>query len=282
MRCMNLMRLPNCRSFRTAAAAAALTAPVFAFEPPPERTVTIVRAGSGSFLGIGVAEIEAERAKSLGLRDVHGVEVTRVEEDSPAAKGGMRTGDVVVEFNGQRVEGSEQFIRLVRETPPGRDVKLTVARGGATQSLVVRTGARKTLAARTGETFEIPNIVLPDVRMPDVPKAYMSWRSSILGIEAESLDSQLAGYFGVKEGVLVRAVTKATPADKAGIRAGDVILQVEDTKVATPREISSAIRSARSKKTVAIQLMRERRELTLNLALEDDSVPFAAPRRPSR
>ena len=83
--------------------------------------------GSGSFLGIGVQEIDSERAKALNLREERGVEVTRVEDDSPAAKGGIQTGDVVLEYNGDRVEGVEEFMRMVRETPPGRDVKLSIS-----------------------------------------------------------------------------------------------------------------------------------------------------------
>src|SRR5687767_9704587 len=72
--------------------------------PGPERVV-IARSGNGSFLGIGVQEIDADRAKALNLREERGVEVTRVEDDSPAAKGGIRTGDVVLEYNGDSVEG---------------------------------------------------------------------------------------------------------------------------------------------------------------------------------
>ena len=68
--------------------------------------------------------------KALNLREERGVEVTRVEDDSPAAKGGIKTGDVVLEYNGDRVEGVEQFMRMVRETPPGRDVKLSITRNG--------------------------------------------------------------------------------------------------------------------------------------------------------
>src|SRR5215204_3028455 len=106
----------------------------WAFEPPqplpppqppgPERIV--VTRGSGSFLGIGVQEIDNERAKALNLREERGVEVTRIEDESPAAKGGIKTGDVVLEYNGERVEGVEQFMRMVRETPPGREVKLSI------------------------------------------------------------------------------------------------------------------------------------------------------------
>src|SRR5215204_4950507 len=94
--------------------------------PGPERVIITKGSGSGSFLGIAVLEIDSERAKALNLREERGVEVTRVEDESPAAKGGIKTGDVVLEYNGDRVEGVEQFMRMVRETPPGREVKLSI------------------------------------------------------------------------------------------------------------------------------------------------------------
>jgi Trypsin-like serine proteases, typically periplasmic, contain C-terminal PDZ domain len=196
--------------------------PAIAYQPSPETSRSVVvKSTSGSFLGIGVAEIDTERAKILNLKEERGVEVTHVEEDGPAAHGGIKAGDVVLEYNGQRVEGLEQFIRMVRETPAGREVKLAVSRAGSPQTLLVKTGARKMTVARSGDV----RVELPDFQMPDMPRPYMSWRSSMLGIEAESLDSQLAQYFGVKQGVLVRSVVRGSAAEKAGFRAGDVILK---------------------------------------------------------
>lgn len=228
---------------------------------------------SGSFLGIGVAEIDtAERARALNLKEERGVEITTVQDDGPAAKAGLKTGDVVLEFNGERVEGTEQFVRMVRETPPGRQVKLLVSRGGATQTLSATIGKRQTRAPRDTETFSftVPRIEIPEIRIPDGPRATVYWRASTLGVEAESLDSQLAEFFGVKEGVLVRSVFKGSVAEKAGVKAGDVIVKVEETRVSTPREVSSAIRTARSRKSLPMVVMRDRKETTLTVNMEDE------------
>ncbi len=92
---------------------------------------------------MSLAEIDANRAKELKLKEDYGVEITRVEDGSPAEKAGVKPGDVVLEYNGQRVEGMEQFGRMVRETPPGREVKLTISRDGATQTLTAMLAARK-------------------------------------------------------------------------------------------------------------------------------------------
>jgi len=278
--------------FQVAGVAAALASGEagWTYEPPqppappsPERTI-VTRSGSGSFLGIGVQEIDSERAKGLNLREERGVEVTRVEDDSPAAKGGIKTGDVVLEYNGDRVEGVEQFMRMVRETPPGREVKLSIARNGSPQQLTMKTGSRKTwMTTRYGDaaSLEFPRVEIPEINMPDIPRAFMSWRSSVVGIEAESLDSQLAEYFGVKEGVLVRSVVPGSSAEKAGLRAGDVIVKIDDSRVTNPREISASIRSTRSKKTVAVQVIRDKRELTLQLPVEEPAseMHHAMPKR---
>jgi serine protease Do len=243
--------------------------------PPPhslgseiERAVRI-SIGGGSFLGVGVAEVDAERAKALKLKEERGVEITSIEDDSPAAKAGLQKSDVVLEYNGQRVEGTEQFVRLVRETPAGRQVKLLISRNGATQTVAATIGQRKS-TGRAG-TFVVPRVNIPDIRiqMPDIPTAMMSWRSGVLGIEAESVSAQLAEFFGVKEGVLVRSVVKGSAAEKAGLKAGDVITRVDTTKVTAPREITNAIRAKRGG-TFPVTLVRERKEMTLNVTVEEE------------
>src|SRR5215470_668650 len=92
-------------------------------------TGVFVAKGSTSYLGIGVVDIDTERAKTLNLKEERGVEIKSVTPDSPALKAGLKEGDVVLDFNGQRVEGTEQFQRLVREVPAGRQVRITVWRG---------------------------------------------------------------------------------------------------------------------------------------------------------
>jgi membrane-associated protease RseP (regulator of RpoE activity) len=110
---------------------------------PPPQPMNWYAAGKGSYLGIGVQELNPESARKLKIAEPHGVQVTHVGEDSPAAKAGVQEEDVVLEFNGQRVEGVEQFVRLVRETPPGRTVKLLINRGGNTKTLSATVGDRK-------------------------------------------------------------------------------------------------------------------------------------------
>ncbi len=217
---------------------------------------------SGSFLGVGIQEIDSNRAKELKLPEEAGVEVTRIAPDSPAEKAGVRTGDVIVQYNGQRVEGMDQFSRMVRETPAGREVKLGIVRNGAPQTVSARIASRPNIA---GQLIPQAPIQEPlEFRFPDMPQNRMTWRSSMLGIEAETLDGQLADFFGVKEGVLVRTVNKGSAAERGGLKAGDVIVKVDDSKVTTPAELSARIRAARGR-AVSMVVVRERKEVTVTV-----------------
>src|SRR5947209_668314 len=130
--CMAALSLVSAAAFGQAATPRARTA-----------AGTYVVQRGGSYMGIGVVDVTAERAKTLNLKEERGVEVTSVVEDGPAAKAGVKEGDVVLDYNGQPVQGTEQFQRLVRETPPGRQVKVGVWRSGAAQTLTATVGERK-------------------------------------------------------------------------------------------------------------------------------------------
>jgi serine protease Do len=238
---------------------------------------------NGSYLGVGVRDVDAERKKALNLKEERGAEITSVEDDSPAAKAGLKTGDVVMDYAGTRVESMEQFIRMVRETPAGREVKIGLIRSGSATTV---TAKPENARAKAGRTMSLAPMAPIDIRgwvgSMDSPRAVMYWKSSTLGVEAESLDNQLAEFFGVKQGVLVRSVGKESAAEKAGVKAGDVIVKVEETKVGSPREVTSAVRSARSSsKTVNLSIVRDKKEMALKVAFEDEQ-PAAAPLPRSR
>ncbi len=241
---------------------------------PQQPQVMVWTQAGGSFLGVHATDIDTARARELKLKEEHGVEITSVEAGSPAEKAGMLKNDVVVEFNGQRVEGTEQFVRLVRETPPGRQVKIGLWRNGASQQVSATLGRRK---AKTSKEIleslsglrEMPQ--MPQVWIPDIPRAFTTWRSSMLGVEAEGIDGQLAQFFGVEEGVLVRSVASDSAAEKAGLKAGDVILKIDGKPVDSPREVSVEMRALRPRRTFPILVMREKRELSLSVTLEEDT-----------
>ena len=256
--------------------------PVQPAQPVPPvmdmRAFSMGSLGKGSYLGLNVKEIDANRAKELKLREENGVEITQVEDDAPAGKAGLKVGDVVVEFNGQRVEGTEQFVRMVRETPVGRQVKLGVNRQGTAMTMSATiaqrssklTGMTAPAARKLAEDMKREGEKMRDEMMMNMPRAYMGWSNGQLGVESESLSDQLASYFGVKEGVLVRSVKKSSAAEKAGLKAGDVIVKVDSTKVATPKEIATQLRASRSKKVIPVQLLRDHKEMSIDVTFPED------------
>lgn len=247
---------------------------------PGSRNVQVITQGNQPYLGIGVRDIDPDSAKKFNLKEVRGAEVTNVAEDSPAAKAGFKPGDVILEFNGQPIEGGEQLSRLVHETPIGRQIRLGVWRNGSVQTLTATVETHKGVQSYTfngpwqsvdpeqlQEQFR--SFRMPE--MPGMPGMAMPTNTPMLGIMGEPLgqEKQLAEYFGVEDGVLVKSVNRGAAADKAGIKAGDVILKVDDSNISTTRDITMALRAARSKKTVTVVVMRNHKEMPITVALDN-------------
>jgi serine protease Do len=230
--------------------------------------------GSRTYLGVNVAEVDTDRARELKLKEERGVEIKKVEPGSPAEKAGLKETDVVLEYNGQRIEGTESFIRMVRETPAGRAAKMQVSREGNVQTVTATLAQRKDTLFNA-KTFTVPPVPpmppMPPMPSFDVPRSVQALRTPRVGLETESLSGQLADFFGVKEGVLVRSVDKDSPAEKGGLKAGDVVLKVDGQRVNRPRDVTDELRSSWDKKTVPVVVMRNKKEMTLNVELPERS-----------
>ena len=235
-----------------------------------------------AYLGVGIADLDADRMSRLKMTEERGVEVTNTQEGSPADAAGIKTGDVLLSYNGENILGAQQFVRLVRETPAGRKVRIGFWRNGKEQTAIVTTAAPQTFAKFEDlkglrqvdpiTTFQGPDsfsFVMPAVPLvPDVPSIIMAWNSSLLGVECEPVDSQLAQYFGVKQGVLVRSVNRGSVAEKAGMRAGDVLVSVGDRSIKTPDDFRHALRSG--SKQYPVSLLREHKQLTSSVVMNQE------------
>uniref|UniRef100_Q01UK0 PDZ/DHR/GLGF domain protein n=1 Tax=Solibacter usitatus (strain Ellin6076) TaxID=234267 RepID=Q01UK0_SOLUE len=249
--------------------------------PRSRNAQALIITKGGSYLGIGGLDITSERAKALNLKEERGVEVSSVAEDGPAAKAGIKAGDVVLEFDGQPVQGTTQFQRMVRETPVGRQVKITVWRGGALQTVTATVGENKgnMISSDDGNwNFSMPTMPpMPPMADMNMPRMQIFSQNPMLGIEGESLgqQEQLAEFFGVQDGVLVRLVKKGSPAEKAGLKAGDVITKIDDSKVASTAEITRTLRTLKSKKSFTLTITRNKKEMPLTVTMDTTG---AAPR----
>lgn len=217
-----------------------------------------------SWLGVGILEVQAERAGELGLATPHGVEIAKIVSGSPAEKAGLAVRDVVLAYRGEPVQGVEHFARLVRETPPGRRVELDVARAaGGRSRLLVTMGDR----AAQGDTLVMPATPLPpQINLPnfDMPRPHIALLNRALGVELEPLGGQLAEFFGVEQGVLVREVGAGSPAERDGLEAGDVITAVDGAKVERPEDVRLGLNRARED-VVRLDIVRRKAKRSLEV-----------------
>lgn len=251
-----------------------------------DQNILIGEDGS-SWLGVETHEVTTDKAKELKLSSERGVLLGKIVPDSPAAKAGLKENDVVTDINGQRVEGAAQFRRMIHEIPAGRSIQLTVWRDGRSQSISATLGkseerrhAMKMAAPTPGAfAFRMPEI-------PDIPS--MEWNGNMLlgggqprlGIDAEDLSGQLGAFFGAPdgEGILVREVNSGSPAEKAGVKAGDVITSLNGERIRTAGELREKLSAKREDnndkdRTVKLGVLRNKSEVSLNVEL-----PAPAPR----
>jgi serine protease Do len=229
-------------------------------------------AGGRSYLGIDIRDVTTDRLSALKLKEERGVEIVMVDADAPAGKAGLREHDVILDFNGTAVESEEQIRRLIREVPPGRTVAIGISRDGAPMKINVQLADHGTVVAQA-----FPRIVGPAPKVPDFPRNSMDFPfqiqtySSVLGVQTESLTRQLGEYFGVKdgEGVLVRSVEKGSAADKAGLKAGDVIVKADNEKLTDRSDLSHILRNHRTGGKMTLVVTRDKHEQTLTVTLPD-------------
>jgi serine protease Do len=230
--------------------------------------------GSG-WLGVEIDEVTPEKAKDLKLSATRGVIVSDVEPDSPAWKSGLKENDVILQYDGQTVEGTVQFRRLVRETPAGRAVDLVISRDGRTQNLSVELADRnafyeKQMQGRMRDLGKPFALATPNLNFNLPNMFFMDSRAPLLGINAEDLTGQLGSYFGAPDnsGVLVREVRAGTPAEKAGLKAGDVIIKVDDKPVKSLSELREQLRDKSDQKTVKLGVLRKGSELNVPVEID--------------
>jgi serine protease Do len=220
-----------------------------------------------SHLGVGLKTVDADRANVLKLGTARGVEILSIEEGSAADKAGLKPGDVLLTYNGEQILSTPQVGRLVSETPPGRKVKIDYWRDGKNRSATV---LMLGFGATSSDTSQSPPVVTIPLGVPDFPRMLMLWDNVGLGVECEPIDGQIAEYFGVPHGTLIRHVEKGYPAEKAGLRAGDVILSVDTRVVAAPRDLISYLRTQTSPgRTLSIQIVRDHKQRTISLSLAE-------------
>jgi len=207
------------------------------------------------------------------------VEVTMVDQDAPAGKAGVKEHDVILSVNGTAVDSAAQLRRVIHETPAGRVVTLQLSRDGQTMTVKTQLAERSKAAmlwspkAKEFKDYQV-NVMPAMPPMPDfdLPGAMVVVRSSMRsGLTVENLTPQLGEFFGVKDGkgVLVRGVDKGSRAEQAGLRAGDVIVKINDQPVHDTTDFSYALRRSHDSKAISVGVIRDKHEQNLSLPQPD-------------
>ena len=267
------------------------------------RTRVMTLDGRGGQLGVVVRDLDEAGLKGAAVA-ASGVRIDDVDQDSAAAKAGLREGDIVVDVDGERVRSARQFSRLIQETPDGRSVNLGVVRDGKKQSVSVTPESRpfafgfdsnmidrevarglRDLGPRLREIE--PRLREIEPRLREIEPRLREFRFNgpmdfdfdmlprttsprgRLGVQLNELTPQLADYFGVKDGgVLVSSITKDSAAEKAGLKAGDVITSVNGDRVRHTDDLVDELRDAKDG-DVTIGIIRDKKESSVKATIEN-------------
>ena len=255
-------------------------------------------AGGGSHLGVSLSDLGSDDRTRLKLADERGALVKDVQPDTPAAKAGLKADDVIVRFDGEAVRSAAQLTRLVRETPAGRPVAIEVSRGGQVQRLTATLEEGRGFAHLLGDAGDMNFNMPPVPRVPPIPpvppiepliregmdafsRDLFIQRPGRLGIRYQELSGQLARYFKVADGaLLVSDVDEGSPAGKAGLKAGDVIVQVNGQTVSHGQDLREQVTKAESGAQLTLGVQRDGKPMDLKVTV-GERAPARARRSPS-
>lgn len=278
------------------AAAALSHSPANTALPVSVRIHAAARSGSPprppqGYLGVDLRDVGQDEVAPLKLSDTRGAEIVHVDHDGPAGKLGLQKSDVILQMNGIAIQNQDQLRQMLRECPAGRSVTFVISRDGQQQTLTTQLANRQEVERRAWEQ----HLVVPDPEMDNSPspqvgngfihsdsgntsldkgaKAHRDFlgattvlSASFTGAQLEVMGPQLAEFFGVEgnAGLLVRSVEANSPAEDAGLRAGDVVIQVNQVPVTTGSEWSKTIHQNRGR-PVALLVLRDRHEQTMTM-----------------
>jgi serine protease Do len=249
----------------------------------------VIRLGlDGAYLGIEMEEVTADNMAKFHLSSETGVIVRAVEKGSPAEAARLQVNDVILEYAGVPVLSAATLSRLVQETPANRTVSLAVSREGKKINLSAKLALRRDgiAAVERGNLLINPDDVLGRLNSRPLGNGTFSFTiprdgsralglissGPRLGITVENLTAQMAEFLGVtgKKGVLVNNVNPGSPA-AAVLKAGDVILALDQKPVTTPADLTQAMAKKEAGSKVEFRIVRDKKEITLSVDLPKSS-----------
>lgn len=244
--------------------------------------------GSGGYLGVQTEEVSNENFSKFGLRDVRGVAIGKVVEGSPAAAAGLQNGDVILKVNGDEITSSRKLTRLIGEISPDHSAKVTVLRNGDQRDITVTLGKRPMPQFADGnfnfsfpkgfegfdpkdmpELKDLPRVPMVPGAAPDAqPFVFAFGNRRQIGVGLTALTKQLGDHFGVESGAMVNNVREDSPAAKAGLKAGDIIVEVEGKAVKGEMDVIRAI-AEKKEGDITLTFIRDKNRQTIRVTPEE-------------
>lgn len=200
------------------------------------------------YLGVSVQSLNMAEREKIAVKN--GVEVLAVEKDSAAAKAGVKEDDIIQLVNGEKIRDAQDLVEIIAELAPGAAIKIGLWRDGKALEVTAVLGKRerRETFAREGKN-----------------RSFRFSSGGYLGIVLQELTADLASYFNVKpgSGVLIVRVEKDTPAEKAGLKAGDVIVQMGENAVKDADAVHEVLADMKKGDIVAVMVIRHGKKETL-------------------
>ena len=240
----------------------------------------LLHSNSPGYLGVDLADVDADKAQALKLKEQRGAVITLIDHDAPAGQSGLKVNDVVLALNGQKVENAEQLRRMLKEIPAGRKISIEISREGNVQTMALQLADHRAmehdvwnkLGNTSNNTGPVPGGlgILPgngDGSLPGGFHVPLFGSTLKVGALVEPLSSQMAEYMGVPNGLMVKEVARKSEAAAAGLKAFDVILKVGSESIATSADWERALH-ANQGKPVQVIVLRDRKQQTLVLQVD--------------
>ncbi len=256
------------------------------------------------YLGVETRDISEDQLPVLKLKDTKGAEIINLDHDGPACKAGMRIHDVILQMNGQAVDGEEDLKRMLRDQPVGRTVSFIISRDGQPQTMTMTMADRQMVGLQAWEQhYSVPapgpsgsvrsgpgNSFMgassaSSTSVTPAPKGHrevlamsMILSSSYTGAQLELPGPQLAASLGSEsgEGLLVRSVDSNSPAEQAGMKAGDMVVRINSIAVSSGTEWTKTVHDNKGR-PVPVVVIRDKHELTLTLTPDGKKRSSAKP-----
>lgn len=245
---------------------------------PSDGGAVLTQEKPGAWLGVMVSNTVKKIKEGDEVKEEKGaVVVQKVVDDSPAEKAGIMEGDRLIAFNNVTLGKASDLTDALKKLKAGDKATVTVLRDGKQMSLDVVPGAAKQRKVVVEKSIRMPRP--PGVpRAPVPPMAGLSHAFSMLsgsgtyGMKIETLDKQLGEYFGAPggEGVLIKSVEKDSEAEKAGFKAGDVIVRAGKKTVEDVGDFRSVLGAYDEGEKIPVSILRKGKEMTIELTAKDD------------